>query len=284
MIDKIRDIEKFKKMLIAALMAIIEESGEDLQVIERKMTKVNEVLQCINIEPAGDEPSCSPNFYIEEYYGMYEEGRSIESIAAIIMDLYRENKMCRHIRNADPADRDNADRVILMLINRKGNEDLLKKIPHRDFLDLTVIYRVVLSSDEDSIMSYILTDAILESWEMTEEEIYQRALVQTDSILPANDTAENNIVIFTNASGVNGDSAFLMHRRLERAAEWFGGDFYIVPSSINELIGIPVNGASENAVRQAVIHSVDNGIVEPSEWLSYSLYRYEKDKGRVIII
>ena len=41
MIDKIRDIEKFKKMLIAALMAIIEESGEDLQVIERKMTKVN---------------------------------------------------------------------------------------------------------------------------------------------------------------------------------------------------------------------------------------------------
>ena len=67
MTDKIRDIEKFKKMLIAALMAIIEESGEDLQVIERKMTKVNEVLQCINIEPAGDEPSCSPNFYIEEY-------------------------------------------------------------------------------------------------------------------------------------------------------------------------------------------------------------------------
>lgn len=282
--DRTRDIEKFKKLLISALMVIIEESGEDLQVIERKMTKVNEVLQCINIEPAGDEPSCSPNFYVEEYYCMYEEGRSVESIAAIIMDLYRDNKVCRHIEDGDPSDRDNADRVILMLINRKGNEELLKKIPHRDFLDLTVIYRVVLARDEDSIMSYILTDAILQAWGMTEEEIYEKALEQTDSILPANDTAENNIVIFTNTSGVNGDNAFLMPDRLERAAKWFGCDFYIVPSSINELIGIPVDGACENAVRQAVIHSVDNGIIEPSEWLSYSLYRYQKDTGRVLII
>lgn len=283
--NKNNETGRFCELLTEALEKEIEKSGEDIKVVHRTITKVNEVLRCINLEPAGGGLSCSPNFYIDEYYALYEEGASVESIADIIFRTYCRNSECPHIcEDEDFTDSGRADGIVLMLINGKGNEDLLDRIPHRDFLDLKVIYRVVLSSDDKGIASFILNNQVMDMWDMTEDEVFERALAQTQDILPPSDFIGMELAVFTNTSGINGDSAMLYPERLKRAADWFDSDLYIIPSSIHEIIAMPMEGVSDIPVRATIENAVNDGIISGAEWLSDSLYKYDRETGLVTVM
>lgn len=78
-------------------------------------------------------------------------------------------------------DRDN---VILQLVNTKNNQDLLKTCPSRPFLDLTVIYKVMLYKGEGTAVGVRVTHQLAKDLGMNEEALYQAAFQNTRRRFP----------------------------------------------------------------------------------------------------
>ena len=60
-------------------------------------------------------------------------------------------------------------------MNTMQNEDMLKNLPHRDFQDLSVIYRWVVSVEQQGLSSVVINNHVAESLGMGEEQLFRAA-------------------------------------------------------------------------------------------------------------
>ena len=81
--------------------------------------------------------------------------------------------------------------------------------------------------------------------------------------------------VLTNRRKVNGANILLYKDWLAEAANRLKDDFFILPSSIHELIAVPVSGTDVKELR-AMVKEVNNTEVAPEEILSYEVYRYSR--------
>lgn len=86
--------------------------------------------------------------------------------------------------------------------------------------------------------------------------------------------------VLTNARKLHGANIMLYKEYLEIAAEKMNGDFYILPSSIHELLAVPVSTAEIEKLRQ-MVKEVNDNEVAPEEILGYEVYRYNRETGEV---
>jgi hypothetical protein len=72
---------------------------------------------------------------------------------------------------------------------------------------------------------------------------------------------------------------------LKEAAELYGGDFMILPSSIHEILLLPVRDEKEEIEElAATVREVNDTKVAPDEILSFHVYRYSCMTGTVSIV
>ncbi len=62
--------------------------------------------------------------------------------------------------------------VVYQLISKQKNVDFLNSVLHKDFLDLALIYRVMLSASDESVSSYVVRNNFLSSTGTSIEELY----------------------------------------------------------------------------------------------------------------
>lgn len=65
--------------------------------------------------------------------------------------------------------------VMPCAMNTLFNEEIVPYFIHRDVMDLTLYYRLVVSADKDGLHSIIIDENVLEMAGITEEELFQRA-------------------------------------------------------------------------------------------------------------
>ena len=64
---------------------------------------------------------------------------------------------------------------------------------------------------------------------------------------------------------------------LDQAAETLGGDFYVLPSSVHEVLLVADNGSMELGYLEEMVRSVNAEEVAPAERLSDSVYHYDSE-------
>ena len=106
-----------------------------------------------------------------------------------------------------------------------------------------------------------------------------------------NDTAADNAYVLTTASGTYGASVLAYEYPcgssiLNRVAEVIGEDYYVIPSSIHELILMPVSSCSHSTAKmQEMIRTINQTVVQQDDVLSNYLYRYNvEDRTFEIVI
>ena len=276
--------DEFKQEIVDRINEELEDRNPRLTAVLRMVPKVNGMREALNFNDEASELHYSPNFYIRDYYERYNEGVGVDGIVRQIVNTYLDVEGWRIFEDGDYSGPEYADKVVYTLVNRKGNEDILKMIPHRDYLDLAVIYRVVVKLDGRSLFSYILNNEVLKSWNMTEDEIFERAKVQTDVILEPDDSVSDGFGILTNAICINGSSVLLNTERLMKMADFVGNDLYLIPSSINEFFSIPADDMFADVLKESIRNSVKEGLTSPDEWLSFNLYRFSRETKEVSIV
>lgn len=128
----------------------------------------------------------SPAIYLEEYYEQFRKGDSIEMIADDILRIYDEVKF-HHSWDYESLDiyEKVSGKIVFRLVNRKANRELLREIPYIPYLDLAIIFYVMVEVNEYGTAAMMIQNPHMESWDITLKELYDRAKENTPRLLSA---------------------------------------------------------------------------------------------------
>ena len=160
--------------------------GDGVAVI-RSVTKNNNVrMKAISI--MRKEEKATPTIYIRDYYDHYKKGRTIENICEEIFHIYKCG-IEKFKYNFDPNDFMQLEkikgRVFYKLINYEMNKKMLKDMPYFKYLDLAIVFYIMISCDESGQASAMVHNIHLDSWKISPEELKEIALKNTWNTYPA---------------------------------------------------------------------------------------------------
>lgn len=249
-----------------------------------------------------EDSNIAPCIYLDIYFSEYEQGElTMNDVLEDIMDIYEQRSIKQNMNIGMIADFEQARPYLhARLVNTKMNEQLLIEMPHREFLDLSIIYSVDIPYKKDDIGSVRINRNHLAYWDVTEEELYQQAmenmkkdgngfrslldvLGETMDMETGLWEDDNPLYIVSNKTGVYGAVQILNKDLMKQAAETFQRDFFILPSSVHECLLFPDSEQVSADSLKEMVQDANDTIVAVSERLSYSVYRYDCKTGEIQI-
>ncbi len=136
--------------------------------------------------------------------------------------------------------------------------------------------------DEDRLYKDMMAN--MEASDDTELSTIESVLGEMDTFLLPVEKEPTYLYIATNKSRYLGAVKLLDKKFLKEAAAKFGSDFMILPSSIHELLFLPLHEDMAPALHLAqIVKEVNDYVVSEEEILSYKIYRYSDADGTVTI-
>lgn len=302
------DYEIFKEVVKEGFLSYMPKSYQDMEVRVVPVDKVNRKLDGLSLLPDKGERVISPTIYINDMYEKYlktgDLQETLRESAEELDKVFREAEI-------PPLDISTAkDNIIFQLVNTMQNEDMLKNLPHREFQDLSIIYRWVVSVDERGISSSVVNHNLAESLGMGEEQLFKAAAENTRRILPPVVQSMNEVIrdlfmadgmpkeladlmvgeqepertmwVISNENKIDGAVSMLYEDKLHSLAERVGTDLYILPSSVHEVIAVSVEMGEPEELAQMVAE-INMDQVDLSERLSNQVYHYDKDLRKITL-
>ena len=306
------EYEIFKGVVEEKFKEFLPEKYKDAQVEIRSVDKVNRTLDGLSIRVNEPGMHISPTIYINQ---MYEDYVATENLNAtltraaegFLKAVEEQNRFnVDEITNPETA----KDKIVFQLINTAQNKEMLDNMPHREFKDLSVIYRMVVKIDGEGIASTPIHHGLAETLGFTEEQMFKLAAENTKRLLPPviksmNDVMrdifmkdgmppeiadmmlgemppEQQMYVISNNKGINGAVSMLYEDGLHDLAEKLGSDLYIMPSSIHEVIAVSTDLGNPNELA-AMVAEINMDQVALDERLSNQVYHYDKELRKVTL-
>lgn len=180
------------------------------------------------------------------------------------------------------------DRIVYRLVNYEKNKEILEDCPHLRLYDLALTFRWVAHSDDIGISTALVTNQELQVWGISMNELLLAARENTPRLFPVHmidmdemiaqagipislDESAIPMYIMTNEQEVNGASVLLYDNVLESFALEKKTDFYILPSSIHEVILVPSNKIDDPS---ALLQWCQMQIIQLLRWGIFYRIRY----------
>ena len=93
-----------------------------------------------------------------------------------------------------------------------------------------------------------------------------------------------SMMVLTNTSRYYGAACLVYPQVLEEIGEKLGTDFYVLPSSVHEVIVLPVSDEGEETYLNEMIQEINQTQVEKEEWLADHAYLYQREEKSLISI
>lgn len=238
----------------------------------------------------------SPVLYYER---MSIEDWSDEEAADYLIEIAEQNMKNENIDTSVFTDWDLAkDRLHLCacLVGTQANNIVVDR-----FYDIDKYVRVLvdLPDNDDSMASVAINYAMLEQYGVSAAELFEQALKCSHEQYVINDmktTLEqilgeapadlndigSRMIVLTTKNKVHGASAMFDKQLLSQLAQNLGNkDFYILPSSIHEIIAVPVSDEVNARYLRSMVKEVNNTEVSKDQRLSYSVFYYDADADKV---
>lgn len=256
----------------------------------------------------------APLVYLADYYKAYSEGRSIESIVdSIILSCKRECSINNQILNQFMDYSIMKEYLQTKIINRDTNAELLKNVPHREFLDLAIVCTLNIPfQEENGEGSVLINKQHMNIWKISEDEMFSVAKVNSleknpaviksmndvikdmyisnvleeqeeDELFAMIDSADSYLYVLTNTSKHNGAVAITYENVLKEFANTKNCNLYILPSSIHEVIIVPGKDKTKATELREMVQSVNRTELQEIEILSDNVYYYDREKDKITI-
>ena len=146
------------------------------------------------------------------------------------------------------------------------------------------------------MMSILIRNEQLKMWGIEEEELFTKADSNTPKCFPGhlrtisdmvNDlcdldiTDDVNMYVLTNEKKMYGAATMLYPDMLREAYNRMGGDFYILPSSVHELVLVPKDMTVDAKGLLEMVTQINRSEVCEEEVLADSVYYYNGESGCV---
>ena len=285
-----------------SLKNLVQEKSDDDMKVEIVQIIKNNQIKSENLTYKSRDYNLFPSIRLEELYQKYQEygmDWCVDMAVSILKNVKRidEDQLMESWESAK-------GRIVVELIKESWNQELLEEIPYKAFLDLAVIYRIKMWECKSGDVVHTVTNEMMEHWNITEEELYEAALVNLQKeefeIIGLHqvlkDMTEEHIdveqkdefhgwaYVFTNRSRIKGAAAMLRTDLLNRFAEAHGSDLFILPSSVHEVILLPAKEDENTAELRRIVRETNEEIVNEEEWLSDEVYYFRRSTGAVELI
>ncbi len=273
--------------------------------VEMKEVRKNNSVVLHGLMILAQGRNVAPTIYLEGFLEAYEAGMPYEAILRKILDAYRNNVPAEGVdmdffRFFDKV----RDRICYRLIGKRENEELLEEIPYIDFLDLAICFYYAYQDDDLGHGSILIYNSHMEMWDTCTAELFGLAKRNTPKLFPwrcysldevlagAMDESTGQPVeeslpelplkVLSNINQVHGAGCILYPGVLEELARKEGSGFYIIPSSIHEVMLLPAADTRMSADElKQMIMDVNSTQVAPEEVLSDTLYFYDARQEQV---
>ena len=231
---------------------------------------------------------------MDKHYKMYLAGKPVDEIVDLVqqqaMDAFEERPDVDISRVKDYESL--CSNVMMEAVSREKNAEYLQDVPHYDMADLSIIYRVNVGESRNQGIGVITVDNRLlnsmgVSQDQFQKDVLDRALTGEPPILRsltevlggiiAGDGSgpDGELFLATNSDALYGASVIAIPGFLDQAAEKLGGSFYILPSSVHEVLLLKNDQAMEVQDLENMVQEINESIVSPEEQLSDRVYHYD---------
>ena len=229
---------------------------------------------------------------------MYKEATH-KNMDDMIIDVFDWNKV--------------SSRIYPIIMSKKMNSKLLKNLVYTTYLDFAVCYTVRLNeiigdTNDDAIVSIRVKDDMLKMWGISEEELHNKALVNMkndgyniksmatvikelmfncdgccDCTIEEIENVESEMYVLTNRSKIRGATGILNQELLEQFAEQCESNFYILPSSVHEVILLIEGESMDVGELNEMVRQINEDQVPREDVLEDHVYYYDREERKIKI-
>ena len=301
--------EEFKEMFCSGFPDVMGPEFEDYELKLMPVIKRGRSLDGFTFCPKKKEKGTTmmPTYYFNDIYESYccdyDLDRELNAVAVSMKAALEKGRSIQpnislaNIRKG----------IIAELVNPEVARGYLYDVPHRYFLDLCIIYRWVVNVDETGIYSGIIDNGLMTAVDLDEDELYECAMKNTKKLIMPQikpfDTVvrkilraegrsdyeirkmlgkvekDKRIYVLTNKRNFRASTAIIYKEVLKAIADKTESDYYIVPSSVNESLLIPVSaGLNPEDLLVMLNHSNCEYFNGDDHMLSDTVYYYNMNE------
>lgn len=242
----------------------------------------------------------SPTIYLEEFYQRYLNGCPVLEIVAKILEIYEKSRSESEFSMDYFTDFSKVqNQLMCKLVSRERNQKLLKEIPHVPYLNLEIVFFLAVENMDFGSGSILIRNEHLKAWKVSREILYEYARENTIRERPfrlqsmkdlignlvkeeeQHFFAELPLYVLSNEERIYGAAAILYDRVLEEAGKRLKENYYILPSSLHEVILVPESGMKGREPLEKLVREVNETQVEPEDVLADSVYHYDCERHKL---
>mgnify|MGYP004512207321 CR=1 FL=1 len=296
--------ENFKEIVMEKFMDYMPENYRGMELAIIPVNKANVMLDGLIIRGIGK--NTSPIIYVDDMYKEYQDCGNLEQCI-----MKQCNAMVRTIEelpvvSIDGILKDAKEKIVFQIINTQLNRAMLDKVPHRQFMDISIIYKIIINKDQRGIQSMEVTDRLAGLLGMNEGQLFRCAVENTKRIFPTTVRnlkdvlkdmclnydvpyddigmilADQAMWVISNTACNNGAANMLYENVLHELAEKLGSNLYILPSSVHEVIAVPTELGGPGELAE-LVNQANMQCVSPTERLSNHVYYYDRDLRKLTL-
>lgn len=304
------DFEEFKNVM---KQMVKEKFPGEYHVELHKVIKNNQ-LELDSLVILTEGANVSPQFYMQQIYPRYEQGETMEQLVAEIVSTYQETAQNSWFDREDLTLEACRERIIYRVVSLEKNAQQLEEVPYIPFMDLAITFHCLMVQDEHGIASFRISLDLMQEWGLDHQRLFTIAQDNTMRLFPISmcrmetmlyeyfqqteqerslddlmQTGDENIwgnrafwaksregepYVITNSIKINGAAVVLYPQCLQHIGENIGGNYYLLPSSIHEMIIMPENTTMSRKELCEMVTEVNEQYVEQDEVLSDAVYYY----------
>lgn len=180
------DFKEFVNKLEQDLKDFLSDTSPGAQVRQTPVEKLQAGSYTgISITPA--DTNVGMNINADQLYAQMQEGRSYEGVLAMALSQVEHGMRdmpavdIQSITNYETA----RNLLCFEVVGTEQNADMLANIPHTDMENMSMVYRLQLDSNAQGTSTILITNAMIEQYGITKDQLHADAMENAPEIRPA---------------------------------------------------------------------------------------------------
>ncbi len=280
--------------------------GEEYRTELSQVRKNNGVMKDV-LYVRKENSECIPCFYMDELYGSYCMGENEIGLAEYLSNVVlNECDVVKEQAKEYLTKEWMVDNLFVRLLHFEKNAKWLENAVYVRVMDLAAVFYVLTEDCEEGVKSFQLPKNAWETLELgTAEEYFETAVENTRRLFPEKlwcleqRVAEceikgdepscvlteqqgamysHRLYVLTNHRRINGGMVMMYPGVLRRLSEKFSGSFYVIPSSIHEVLLLKATEEEDANYLNRMVRAVNEQQVAPEEVLADYVYFYDAEE------
>ncbi len=289
------DFKEFTDKLEQNLKVALEDGPMNASVIRHEVEKMQgQSYTALTVSPANS--NVGMNINVDSLYEQMQYGASYQNVLSHAL-----NQATAFVEDAPKFDVSSItnysqakDKLFVDVVGADRNAEMLSKVPHVQVEDMAMVYRIQVGQRDGEVASALVTNQIMDSFGVTPEQLHQDALANSADIHPAKiqnlsevlaemtgmpvemiESSAPPLIVVSNEDKIKGASALFYPDMMDQLVKETGGDFFVLPSSIHEVLVMPDNGEMSAEELKAMVTSINGDVVDPADVLTDQVYHFD---------